>query len=154
MNKNYLSWTDAEEMFASMADFLSEDKPDMVVGLARGGLVPAVWLSHKLGVPMEPIQWTTRDGDAKEHNYNVSEAIADGKQVVFVDDINDSGVTLEGVLNHYDVIHVETTVDLSRRCRYVTMMSKGSSVFEEDYSAYRIPEDQEDQWVVFPWEKA
>lgn len=31
-------------------------KPDYIVGLTRGGLVPAVYLSHYLNVPMETLK--------------------------------------------------------------------------------------------------
>ena len=38
-------------------------KPDYIVGLTRGGLVPAAMLSHYLEVPMETLKVSLRDSD-------------------------------------------------------------------------------------------
>ena len=29
--------------------------PDVVVGISRGGLIPGVMISHKLGIPFKPV---------------------------------------------------------------------------------------------------
>lgn len=144
--KMILDYIDITMMCESLANQMKDSKPDLVVGLTRGGLVPAVHLSHLLGVPMECVNWSTRDGDSREHNLNVSEAIEDGKTVVFVDDINDSGETLYGIMNHYDYT---TTL---RQCLYATLISKESSRFTVDFTADCIHSKDEDKWVVFPWE--
>lgn len=160
MNKRFLTWEESTRMWDKLAEGISKMcKPDMVVGLARGGLTPAVYLSHKLGVPMEPVTWTTRDGDMKEHNWNVERAIEAGKNVVFVDDINDSGVTLEGICKHYDHVYdeiilggdVASTVQI-RKCIYAVMLEKKSSKFEADLAAEIMEGDRENEWIQFPWE--
>jgi hypoxanthine phosphoribosyltransferase len=37
-------------------------RPDYIVGLTRGGLVPAVYMSHMLDIPMETLKVALRDG--------------------------------------------------------------------------------------------
>jgi hypoxanthine phosphoribosyltransferase len=44
-------------------------KFDLVVGIARGGLIPAVILSHLLDLPLLPIDYSSRKGrgDDRDH---------------------------------------------------------------------------------------
>jgi hypoxanthine phosphoribosyltransferase len=146
--KRYFDYIDITMMCESIAHQIKESKErvDMVVGLSRGGLVPAVHLSHLLDVPMECVNWSTRDGDSREHNIRVAEAIENGLKVMFVDDINDSGNTLGGVMTHYDGLND------GYRCQYTTLVSKNSSRFIVDYAAEYIHSKDDDQWIVFPWE--
>lgn len=47
---------------------LSEWRPDYVVGLTRGGLLPAVMISHYLDVPCETLKISLRDHERTESN--------------------------------------------------------------------------------------
>ena len=38
-----------------------EFKPDVIVGISRGGLIPGVMISHKLNIPFKPVHASTRD---------------------------------------------------------------------------------------------
>lgn len=118
-------------------------KPDMIVGIKRGGLVPAVHLSHAFDVKMECIAWSTRDHVQKEHNMVVSDAIDMGHNVVFVDDINDSGLTMSQVKQHY-------VGDRNANVMFTTLITKPESQFTVDYAPFVLADDR---WVVFPWEK-
>ena len=73
-----------------LADKLIAINPCLIVGVARGGLVPAVHLSHLLNLPMECLLWQTRDGGTKEDNEVISAAIGCGCTVVFVIILNTS----------------------------------------------------------------
>ena len=66
--------------------------PDLIIAIARGGCVPGVYLSHLLDKPLEVVTWQTRDGLRKEWP-NMHE----GRQVLLVDDINDSGLTFKQI---------------------------------------------------------
>ena len=57
MNKKvYYSWEDVEHMLATINNEMAADgwRPDYIVGMSRGGLVPAVMLSNMSGIPMHP----------------------------------------------------------------------------------------------------
>jgi hypoxanthine phosphoribosyltransferase len=43
-----LDWTTFERLCESIARRVEDERIDLVVGVARGGLPPAVWLSHRL----------------------------------------------------------------------------------------------------------
>jgi hypoxanthine phosphoribosyltransferase len=59
--------------------------PTVVVGVQRGGLVPATYLSHKLGVPLQVLDLEV--GFKEKHNLDYS-------AILLVDDICDTGQTL------------------------------------------------------------
>ena len=53
MEKIFLSWQDIEDAIVNLAHQIknSDETIEAITGLPRGGLIPAVLLSHKLGVP-------------------------------------------------------------------------------------------------------
>ena len=65
-----------------------------IVALSRGGLIPGVILSHKLGLKLVPISWSTRDHQDRETNCWIPEDVNVGKKILIVDDIIDSGEAL------------------------------------------------------------
>ena len=71
--KRYVSWNDVEDFINIVVEKYKDHKFTGVYGLPRGGLVFAVILSHRLGVPM---------------------LMAPIKDCIIVDDICDSGESL------------------------------------------------------------
>lgn len=93
---------------------LSTWRPDYVVGITRGGLVPAVMISHYLDCRMETLNVSLRDntGLGPESNLWMAEDAfgyhrvddlpsasnpALRKNILIVDDINDSGATINWI---------------------------------------------------------
>ncbi len=71
-------------------------RPDYVVGLTRGGLIPAVMISHYFGVPCETLKVSLRDGSEAESNLWMAEdALGGEEQSIFVEDENDLGAVLD-----------------------------------------------------------
>ena len=93
MIKRYLSWQDVEEAVERLATNIIASKKEIVnvVGLPRGGLIPAVMLSHKLNVP-----FISEDDEADT---------GEGYTLV-VDDICDSGNTLQEYQDYEDILTV------------------------------------------------
>lgn len=67
-----------------------------VVGLVRGGVIPATLLSHRLGLPVSLINWSFRDHKRVDHHAldNIMYNIYRGRRYLIVDDMIDSGETL------------------------------------------------------------
>ena len=63
---NY-SWNNIEELIHSIRREVGIYKPTHIVGVARGGLIPAVMLSHMLNIPMETLGVSFRDNKATHH---------------------------------------------------------------------------------------
>ena len=106
-----------------------------IVGLTRGGLPLAVKLSHALQVPMETLDWQTRDGSNKDVAKLQSLLFEQG--LLFVDDICDSGLTIEQIKNYAPNSQWYVLVD--KQCKDSTI--KGALQMKDDH-----------RWIVFPWE--
>ena len=52
-NKIYIGWKDIEELVDELCYYINTDYPEIkyIHGLSRGGLIPAVMLSHTLKIP-------------------------------------------------------------------------------------------------------
>jgi hypoxanthine phosphoribosyltransferase len=139
--KIYLSYDDTLSMMKNLEYEVSKMRPDLIVGIARGGLLPALHLSHALDVPLECMYWSTRDSGMKTYSSPVEEELQAGRTVVFVDDINDTGLTFHQIKMEYGT---EGT------SKFVSLVEKTSSKFTTDARALRMDDER---WIVFPWEK-
>ena len=140
---------------------LSNWRPDYVVGLTRGGLIPAVMISHYFNIPMHALGVSLRDSDYDpETNCWMAEDafgyIDSPKQILIVDDINDSGATFNWIREDW-----ETNCQGSDRWKYVwgestrfaVLYNNASSDYSEvDYFAKEINKFEKDVWINFPWE--
>ena len=146
-NKIYLTYdVDVLSMVKQLEYDVSKWRPDLVVGIKRGGVVPALHLSHSLDRPMEVITWQTRDGEETEVNDVIMDQIISGKTVVFVDDINDSGRTLSEVVKAYS----RWADNPAKQIKTAVLVEKPNVNFIADSKALRIDDPR---WIVFPWEK-
>lgn len=76
-------------------------RPDYIVGLTRGGLLPAVMISHYLNIPMQSLDISLRDGGECTSNLGMAEDAYAGKNILVVDDINDQGTTLNWLMQDW-----------------------------------------------------
>jgi hypoxanthine phosphoribosyltransferase len=120
-------------------------KPDLIVGLARGGWVLARILCDLIGVKdlvsLKVEHWgvtATPDGKAKlKYPFKVD---LNGKKVLIVDDITDTGESMQVAVEYIKSLNpseVRTTA-----LRHIT-----SSKFKPDY----FGEEMDWRWVIFPW---
>ncbi|SFF86178.1 xanthine phosphoribosyltransferase/hypothetical protein [Novosphingobium sp. CF614] len=122
--------------------------PEFVIGVGRGGLVPAVYISHQLELPMLSIDHSSKvPGFADELLAKVAAMTTQGTRVLFVDDINDSGGTIDyirGLLagNGY----------AAENLRFAVVINNQSSKVEVDLWADMIDRAEDKRWFVFPWE--
>ena len=173
MKKIYYSWKDVENQVQDILRQiqLSNWQPDYVVGLTRGGLVPANLISQYLEIPMETLKVSLRDDNSHpESNLWMAEdaygygdydlmASDDGrKNILIVDDINDSGATLNYIKQDWqsscfpkDKRWKEVWGNNVRVAVLVDNESSKSKL-NVSYSAVDLNKAEEDCWIVFPWE--
>jgi hypoxanthine phosphoribosyltransferase len=72
----------------------SDWRPDYIVGLTRGGLLPAVMISQYFDIKMNSLDISLRDGGDCVTNCGMAEDAYEGKNILVVDDINDTGATI------------------------------------------------------------
>lgn len=109
-----------------------------IVGLTRGGLIPAVVLSHKLGVPMLASNWAT---DRKKPSITLMDILDNPRnKVLLVDEILDSGNTIKSFME----IHGNTDVA-------VLVWNREQPVVP-NYYVKSIQRSIFPDWIEFWWE--
>ena len=109
-----LGYDKLNDFVVALANKISQSyAPDTIVAIARGGLVPAVILSHLLGdVPLIPIALSYYDGALRWAQVLPADGIR-GRRVLIVDDITVRGGTLAAVYDKclaYSATDVKTAV--------------------------------------------
>ena len=84
-NKIYLSWDDVSDFVDILCEKIITEQPqiDSVFGFARGGLIPAVMVSHKLGLTWSNVMLPN---------------------TLVIDDICDTGHTLKNCIGGYTAV--------------------------------------------------
>lgn len=142
MIKKFISWDNVEEAVYNIASRFNNI--DYVVGINRGGLVPGVMISQLLEAPHIPITISLRDQNCIEFSESYERLHPHEKNVLVVDDINDSGATFSEYLDSIPLtsqINVFTTA----------IIEKHASTHTCDFAWATVEND--DTWYVFPWEK-
>lgn len=154
MNKRYIGWETVDRQVKRLINEVknSEWTPDLIVGVVRGGTIPAVWMSNIMSVPAEMAKVSFRD-DVVKHpvlSLTLLKTIAKPNfKTLIVDDINDSGETLTWIQNKIR----EFSLEAEKQVKYSCLMDNTPSIFKGlDYSAERINKDLDPEWIVFPWE--
>ena len=162
VKKVHYTWKDIEHMIVTINNLMFADnwRPDYIVGMTRGGLVPAVIMSNTTGIPMHALDVRFRDTDENyvgpESNAWMAEHAYEGKKILRVDDINDSGNTLNWIKQDWmsccpDDKNWDTI--WGGNVRVATLMDNAASEFEwVDYTAMEIDKREDPTWIVFPWE--
>lgn len=123
-------------------------KPDFVIGIGRGGLVPAVYISHHINLPMLSIDHSSKiPGFADELLAKVAAKSASGVRLLFIDDINDSGGTIDYIRQL-----LADNACCGDNLRFAVLINNSRSRVSVDYWAQMIDRDLDKRWFVFPWE--
>ena len=124
----------------------SRYRPDVVVAIARGGYVPARLLCDSLNVTdlsgFRIVHYAS--GSQKQEKAQLVDDLCrdlGGKNVLLVDDVSDTGETLELARNHL-VEHGAGNI------RIAVLHHKQTSTLEPDYFAHRIIKWR---WIIYPW---
>ena len=168
MNKIYYTWAQVEGACLDIARQINNDdwRPDYVVGITRGGLIPAVLLSQYLEIPMKSLDVSLRDGGDTVSNLNMADdaygfnAEKDGdpccKNILIVDDINDQGSTIAWIKNDWQSACLPDDARWNhvwgQNVRFATLTNNLASKETVDYSVWEVNKAEEDCWLVYPWE--
>jgi uncharacterized protein len=163
MKKIYYSWKDVEGACLDLARqvITSQWRPDYIVGITRGGAIPAVMLSQFFDVPMRPLQVSLRDGGECVSDLGMAEDAfgheEDPKNILIVDDINDQGSTIAWIKKDWPSgcfpDHNQWTKTWGHNVRFATLTNNIASKETVDYSVWEVNKAEEDCWLVYPWEE-
>lgn len=138
----------------------SEWRPDYIVGITRGGLLPAVMVSHYFGTPLYTLKVSLREsGKDCETNCWMSEDAFSGKNILIVDDINDSGATFNWLVQDWEASCKPSSEQWqsvwNKNVRFATIFNNKASEFTKqiDYYSERLDKSQNNVWIEFPYEQ-
>jgi uncharacterized protein len=140
-------WKQIYKMVISQASKIchSSFKPDVLVGMSRGGWIPARILSDLLensnlaNVRVESYLNINESINQPRLTQRISVDVV-GKTVLVVDEVADSGKSLRLVVNHISELG-------AREVKTATLFYKQCCTLRPDYF-----EKTTNHWVVFPWE--
>lgn len=150
--KKYVDIQKIESMCETVYQKIKADnfKPELLIGLARGGLIPLGFLAgdrmlNNRNVRIMNVQSYNDNGQQSDIHLSFPihlEEFAQYNSILVMDDLADSGGTLNFVLNLLkdccSNIQIKTAV----------LFYKQRSTFKPDYFA----EEATNEWIVFPWE--
>lgn len=144
------TWADADRWADVLAERVraSGRSPETLVALTRGGWVPARLLADRLGirrlVAVRAQHWgVTATPSGKAEITEELNGSIDGQDVLVVDDITDTGQSLELATGHVKERG-------AARVESATFLHITHSKFLPTYFAEEIPREAW-VWVVFPW---
>ena len=184
VKKHYYTWTDVENMCQSIINQMYKDdwRPDYIVGITRGGNVPATIISNMTGIRCEALKVSLRDGEKGGYNDSAAWMASDAfgynedttgtttkvagsrwdpslrKKILIVDDINDTGATFNWIKNDWESgclpqEDVAWNAVWGNSVKFATLTENLASNFSQvSYSCHEVNKAEEDVWLVYPWE--
>jgi hypoxanthine phosphoribosyltransferase len=141
------TWNQIYDMLLDLANKIQGDgyKPDVIIGIARGGLVPARILSDFLETPelaIIQIEYYVSIAQTRQEpilKRSLHTQITD-KKALLVDDVSDTGKSLQLAKNHLQQQD-------AKEIKTATLYAKPETITKPDYC-----EKQTSHWIVFPWD--
>jgi hypoxanthine phosphoribosyltransferase len=143
-----ITWSEVERLCQRLAGLIRESgyRPDLVIAIGRGGYVPARllcdWL-HIMGLTSIKIEHYLSGANRQEEaviRYPLKADIR-GLRVLVVDDVNDTGDTLNVATRHLQIFD-------PGEIRTAVMHHKAVTLFTVDYYAREIIKWR---WLIYPW---
>ena len=142
------SWDQVYDMVIDLARRVKDSgfRPDLIIGVSRGGWAPARIMSDLLenaNTASIRIEFYLAPGVTARRPV-ISQAImvpVKGINVLVVDDVSDTGDSLKVAVEHLDA-------GGARAIKTATLFYKPQSIFKPDFFIV-----QTEQWIIFPWER-
>ena len=141
-------WEEIEDGILTITEKMLDEGfvPDVIVAILTGGVIPAKLISDVLGVRnLKYIDVKFYRGVESRENKPIIKAVyvdnVEGKKVLVIDDVSDTGETLDFVGNIIAMFNPSIV-------RTATIFVKPWSRKYPDYY-YKIV----DKWIIFPWDK-
>ena len=155
-DRENLTWQGFGDACRQIAQQIADSgwMPDLIVAIARGGMLPAGAISYALGVKANGainvefytgVGKTMAEPEILEPYMDISSL--EGKRVLIVDDVADSGKTLKLIMDLISEKGLSMGGDSAKvDARSATIYLKPTSIIKPDYIF-----KQTDKWINFPW---
>lgn len=142
-----LSWNSIHEGVEVLAHMVQPFKPELIVGISRGGLIPATLLSHALGLPMSVVNVKAYEGTRRTLQKPI---VTDWREAynkpttIVIDDIMDTGASWDAIL------YGDGRLGTMMQANLATLVKKTKAAFTKHQTFFmQVPPEV---WVQFPWE--
>ena len=166
IKKHFYTWKDIETMCTSIVTQMYKDdwRPDYIVGITRGGNIPATIISNMTVIRCEALKVSLRDDDKDSESacWMAEDAfgnlVASQKNILLVDDINDTGANFKRIVNDLeqsclpDDTHWRNVWCENVRFAVLTDNLASDFKFKVHYACHEVNKADDDVWLVYPWE--
>lgn len=140
----YYSYEAFKEDATSLIGQSRQYRPDVIIAIARGGLMLGQLMGYGLGVRnIQSIRVESYDGDVQRECVTILGhcELDKAKRILIVDDIVDSGNTLRAILDYFDQVAPYA------QKRSASLFYKPSASVLPDYKVHEAT-----TWIDFFWE--
>ena len=139
------SFDEINVMSRLLASRVKDSNFTSVLGIARGGLIPATVISYELDIPLLTCGVSSYNNKEK-NELNITQdikidSLPKDSNLLIVDDICDTGETINWLTTRLTL----AAIDFEAAC----IFTKRKHVNKLKYYGTVVPEDK---WIVFPWE--
>ncbi len=143
-----VSWREIERWSLDIAERIVGYGPEVIIALTRGGWIPARllcdFLVEKSLCSIKTEHWgITARKDMKARLAQELNVDIKGKKVLVVDDITDTGMSMEIALKH-------VKSRMPGEVKSATLLHIEGARIEPDYYSVFVPKEQW-TWFIFPW---
>lgn len=117
-------------------------RPNKIVALARGGAILGVILSHRLNVPLVIVAYSSKAGKGDDRNHDNILPVIENSTVLIVDDLTDSGHSMDEVSQHF--------LKFNNEVKTATMYAKEGGKLIPDFYWHWLQKTA--PFIHFPWE--
>jgi len=140
-----LSWDDGAKLTEELIEKTADYKPDVLIGVSRGGLVPLRIFSDITGIKkigVLGIQFYKAIGKTNKFPEITHDMPLDikGKKVLIIDDVADTGKSLVEARKYIEKKG-------AKEIRTATLHYKPASEITPDYYIHETSD-----WIIYPWE--
>jgi len=162
MNKLILGQAEFNGLIAKICRdiTLSKWRPDLIVGIGRGGLLPAVMISQYFDIKMNSLDISLRDGGDTVSNCGLASDVYDGMNILVVDDINDTGATFNWLMEDWRSSALPSAIrwnnDIwNKTVKFAVVVDNLSSQCKNkmDFTGIEVNKAENNVWIEFPYEE-
>jgi len=141
----YYSYEEFRDDVRKLNQDVKEFEPEVIVGIARGGLTLAHSMAEGLNIrEVQTLRTELYDDTCKRDSLSVFDtcSLQNVHRVLVVDDIADSGETLKAIMEHLEQ-------------KYTNMEFKSATLFYKKTSVYKPHYwiNEANDWIDFFWER-
>lgn len=162
--KVFIDYNEVEKLVDTLSQNIKSNfEPEVIIAISGGGLIPARLLRNYLNVPILSINLKLyKDVGVAADNVTLMQGLDElssdfikDKNVLIVDEIHDSGKTMNEAYNMI-LKYVRDSKSLSASVLHY------KDIDNKDYDIFDLPADAQffyaelahpDEWIIYPWSK-